>query len=357
MWANIYAISVLCVIGTSATWINKMGIEDIKRNLLGQKIVKTSDDDVSDDSTINVDTNIDLYEDDPMDSDDDTYTTVSYEIESKVSDNDREMEIPSFENEEKDPDSFTYVTTTENEDTVTSEKQTCVRDGFFPDPEDCSKFYRCVVVGPILVKHEFSCPLGTFWDNQKITCNFPDQIQNSGTCKRSENSSIAEFAKFLTPRIEDSFTIGDLSKERFTIVCPSGFRQHSRYCNLFYQCIVNNEMQGSVIMFGCPDGTIFDQERLLCVLDVINDCTKFEFDEQPNSIIILHPANEVICPGEGQFPYSKFCTSKYFKCVRNEDGILEGYLVDCPIGNVYSSLSNYCVPPTLYRHCTDYYQV
>ncbi|XP_043520431.1 uncharacterized protein LOC122534139 [Frieseomelitta varia] len=349
MWANIYVISVLYVIGTSASWVDKMDVGDNKRNLLGQKTTMVTKSNTVTDSMYNID------EDDSTNLDG-TYTTDSYGIELKYSDNDREMETQSSKNEEKDHDSFIYISGAENEDTEDNGKQTCVSAGFFPDPEDCSKFYRCVATGVTLVKHEFSCPSGTLWDNQLVTCNFPDQIQNLDTCKRLGNYNIAEFGKFLTPRIEDSSTIGDLSKDRFTIVCPSGFRQHSKYCNLFYQCIINNEMQGSVIMFGCPDGTIFDQERLLCV-DMTHDCTEFKFDEQPNSIIIFHPANDVICPEEGQFPYSKFCTSKYFKCIRNEDGILEGYLVDCPVGNVYSSLSNYCVPPALYRHCMDYYQV
>lgn len=235
---------------------------------------------------------------------DGTYTMVSYEIESPDLDNDsdatnsydvamnlltREKETQSYENEEKDHDSFIYVAIGENGEiilpyAVAIEEQTCVREGFFPNPEDCSKFYRCAVVGLILIKYEFSCPPGTLWDDQKITCNFPDQIRNLGTCKFLENLNIAESVKFLTPRIEDSSTIGDLSRDRFSIVCPSGFRRHSKYCNLFYQCIVNNEMQ--VIIFGCPDGTIFDQEKLLCV-DLAHDCTKFEFDKRPSSITIV----------------------------------------------------------------------
>ncbi|CAD1472042.1 unnamed protein product, partial [Heterotrigona itama] len=316
------------------------------------------------DSDDDSDTN-DSCETDSTNSDDDTDTMDSYGIESTDSDNDSDT-TDSYENEEKDHNSFTYVTVRENEDTTLSvstttiedsiEEQTCVREGFFPDLENCSKFYRCVVVGSILVKYQFSCPVGTFWDNWKETCNFPRQIQNLDMCKREKQPEIAVPVQFLMPKIEDNPIIGNLSEDKFTIVCPTGFRRHSKYCNLFYQCVVNNNMQGSFILFGCSKGAIFDEKRLLCA-DVTHNCAKFEFDKQSSSIIILHHSNEVLCPREGQFPYNKICSSKYFKCIRNEHGILEGYLVDCPAGNVYSSLSNYCVPPTLFPYCTNYYQI
>ncbi|KAK1122594.1 hypothetical protein K0M31_009039 [Melipona bicolor] len=381
------------------------GIEDYMRNLLQEtmKLVTNSENDavttVDDTGTtesyvaesVNLDDDshtTDSYKIVSTNSVDNTDTTDSYEIESTNSNDDSDTknlyeEINStdayvsvinkiirgkapelFENVKKDDDSFTYVTARENENTTLSiasyEKniveQICVEEGFLPDLEDCSKFYRCVVVGSILNKYEFSCPAGTFWDNWRQTCNFPRQVQNLRTCKRWNDFGIAAPVQFSMPRIEDSAIISDLSKDRFAIVCPSGFQRHLKYCNLFHQCIVNNDMQRTIVLFGCPNGAIFDEERLLCT-DATLNCTKFEFDEQSSSIVILNRLNEVLCPEEGQFPYSKFCSSKYFKCVRNEYGILEGYLVDCPAGNVYSLLSNYCVPPTLFPHCTNYYQV
>lgn len=71
----------------------------------------------------------------------------------------------------------------------------------------------------------------------------------------------------------------------------------------------------------------------------------------------INRLNEVLCTSEGRFPYEEPCSSKYFKCIRNERGALEGYLLDCPSKYAYSPVSGNCVPSETYPYCANYYQI
>lgn len=53
-------------------------------------------------------------------------------------------------------------------------------DGFFPNPYDCTKFYRCVGGR----RYDFDCGPGTHWNPQLTTCDWP----NSAGCQVSKAS-------------------------------------------------------------------------------------------------------------------------------------------------------------------------
>ena len=50
--------------------------------------------------------------------------------------------------------------------------QTCTKVGFCRNPNDCTKFYRCVDLWQL---HHFNCPPGLVFDENISTCNWPYQ--------------------------------------------------------------------------------------------------------------------------------------------------------------------------------------
>merc|ERR1712032_1354052 len=52
-------------------------------------------------------------------------------------------------------------------------------DVYFPDPEDCGRFYMCVdgsVVG------HMSCPDGLLWNTDLLTCDWPRNVECKPGC-------------------------------------------------------------------------------------------------------------------------------------------------------------------------------
>ncbi|MFC8794808.1 chitin binding peritrophin-A domain-containing protein [Streptomyces cinereoruber] len=64
----------------------------------------------------------------------------------------------------------------------------CTEEGFFPDSEDQSKFYRCVDMngdGTELIRFDFQCGPGTLFHSELVACVHPWQMPPRDT---SENS-------------------------------------------------------------------------------------------------------------------------------------------------------------------------
>ena len=56
-----------------------------------------------------------------------------------------------------------------------AEDAQCTSNGFFRQPDDCTRFYRCVdLTGQgYFQKYTFSCPVGTVFDENLSVCNHP----------------------------------------------------------------------------------------------------------------------------------------------------------------------------------------
>lgn len=64
----------------------------------------------------------------------------------------------------------------------------CVQEGYFPDLNDCRKFYRCVDTGSEnFIKYEFECGVGTVWDPDIEGCNHPWAVSRDD-CKTGSNT-------------------------------------------------------------------------------------------------------------------------------------------------------------------------
>ncbi|MBD2518571.1 chitin binding domain-containing protein [Nostoc sp. FACHB-973] len=59
----------------------------------------------------------------------------------------------------------------------------CVAEGFFVNPNDCKKFYRCVDFGDgKFTKFDFDCGPGTIFDEELSTCNHPWAVNPNSKC-------------------------------------------------------------------------------------------------------------------------------------------------------------------------------
>lgn len=59
----------------------------------------------------------------------------------------------------------------------------CVAEGFYGDPADCTKFYRCVDFDGTLTRFDFACGPGTLYHEELITCVHPWQLPPGSPCR------------------------------------------------------------------------------------------------------------------------------------------------------------------------------
>lgn len=65
-----------------------------------------------------------------------------------------------------------------------------------------------------------------------------------------------------------SCPIGQLEGDQIALVCPTGFRRHPKYCNLFYQCTVDPDTyQMKVLVMRCPNEKMYDSRKIMCLED------------------------------------------------------------------------------------------
>merc|ERR1711936_1500712 len=75
-------------------------------------------------------------------------------------------------------------------------------DVYFPDPEDCGRFYMCVdgsVVG------HMSCPDDLLWNNDLLTCDWPKNVECKPGCPEGW-SSVGDSCYFLSREVVRKFS-------------------------------------------------------------------------------------------------------------------------------------------------------
>lgn len=164
----------------------------------------------------------------------------------------------------------------------------CQGDGFFPNINDCRKFYRCIQDFSGFRRFDFDCGPGTAWDQGLQTCNYVSQVsscksatneinQGSSTPSKPLISGVSEMLATLSSNeVTESNKSSDSSKpssdkpncsplkQNNTIVCDvPGFYAHPTRCDKFYRCVYNED-GFNAYYFDCPPGTIFDPSISVC---------------------------------------------------------------------------------------------
>ncbi|XP_043280232.1 mucin-5AC-like [Venturia canescens] len=328
----------------------------------------------------------------------------------------------------------------------------CNKEGFFPNPDYCGKFYRCVDNGNGFSVYHFDCAPGTIFDPSISTCNHASAVYPPRNCKDAQGtqpgpgttdastngapdcgstpssevtttgppsgtsaptaSSSSETATEAsssgtsneggestsqeepattpqstsspasgadssgTPPASQETTappgpsstegatsqpppagsvicpVGNLTGEQIVLVCPTGFRRHPKYCNIFYQCTSDADMNVKVLSFHCPENTIFDNKKIECVPEeqssepcagVTAGARVYRRVEQSPTSMVHIEQRETLCPDQGYYPYNEEeCSNVFYKCMRDEERTLQGYLYKCPEDFVFWPVSRRC---------------
>lgn len=93
------------------------------------------------------------------------------------------------------------------------------------------------------------------------------ESQETQSTTESQEQSTTELSELTTaePTAATPCTIGNLTDDQIILVCPTGFRRHPKYCNLFYQCTSEGNMEIKILVLSCPENTIFDEKKIQCL--------------------------------------------------------------------------------------------
>lgn len=283
----------------------------------------------------------------------------------------------------------------------TSESQgECTEEGFYRNPEDCNKFYRCVDFngdGQQFVRYDFDCPEGLVFDEVNSVCNWPDQSppcetrggapgnettdsdRGSSTTESSSEqpqSSTEQTTQSTTQQpteqttqsptqqpteqstqrggeqsTSDSSTSGDSSE-----CTEPGFYRCKDDCNKFYRCV---EEDGKLVRydFKCPDGLIFDDKNKKCdwpsselTCDSDSSSTTSSYESSTTSTTQSSTTRSETsssasttkeCTEEGFFRDPDDC-SKYYRCIDEGDGTFTREDYSCADDEVFDEEMRYC---------------
>lgn len=100
-----------------------------------------------------------------------------------------------------------------------------------------------------------------------MTTTQPEQTTAGSTIPEATTTDVP--AATTTSPIETTpaaCPIGQLEGDQIALVCPTGFRRHPKYCNLFYQCTSDPETyQMKILVMRCPNDTMYDDKRIMCL--------------------------------------------------------------------------------------------
>lgn len=181
----------------------------------------------------------------------------------------------------------------------------CTGEGFFPNPTDCLKFFRCVTDprDGSLTRYDFDCAPGTdLWCQSLLTCSFEDQCPE-GCSSNSSSSSAAhnQQSDQDTPTNQSRTHVSDCDDAS---ACTSeGLFPHPCDCAKYLHC--DRELTGETAYreYDCPPGTdLWCQSQLDC--SPRSECE----DNEPchdNGIRMLHPngqSDQHVLTNDGEAP-------------------------------------------------------
>jgi len=91
------------------------------------------------------------------------------------------------------------------------------------------------------------------------------ELQEQSTTESQEQTTTQSESTTTESEVAAPCSIGNLTDDQITLVCPTGFRRHPKYCNLFYQCTSEGNMEIKILVLSCPENTIFDEKTIQCL--------------------------------------------------------------------------------------------
>jgi hypothetical protein len=168
---------------------------------------------------------------------------------------------------------------------ASEEGRICTREGFYRNPDDCTKFYRCIDLwqkGQQFTVFNFNCPAGTVFDENFMVCNWA----------------------YLAPSCIRDSPVEDFETDEVLIPTES------------HQEIENG---------------LFDIENALSDVDK-TEAVVAEEEAVPgvnDETVILTASYNYQCNGEGLFEHAEDC-GKFWACELYDGGDIGGQLYVCP---------------------------
>ncbi|XP_076327753.1 uncharacterized protein LOC143234349 [Tachypleus tridentatus] len=222
----------------------------------------------------------------------------------------------------------------------------CSRDGYFRNPYDCGKFYRCVDFegnGKQFTVFSFNCSDGLVFDEEKTTCN---RANDTAPCDQLPASS------------------SDVSE----LICThEGFFRHPKNCGKFYGCmdLTGTGMTFEVLQYDCYPGLVFDETTCSCTIPKLaepceNSDSGRSSSNKPTDGSELSLSNGQdsssestrICNEIGFFRDPDDC-QKFYRCVnQSEIGLkFKVYEFICPTNLVFDENISSCNWPNKVSSC------
>lgn len=288
------------------------------------------------------------------------------------------------------PDTSTKATTTTLSSSVSSTvpspqngKSECTKEGFFPDPDNCRKFYRCVQGQSGYQKYEFECGSGTAWDQSIQTCNYIEKVAacsiDSNEIDQGLNSSTSDSelpimsssttVSSQTTATTSSSTVPISIENTITASTPSEMSTESTTSEtdkteasstIIATSISINEKEDSS---GRPEeiqmpGSSSTESSSESSSESLSTSESNEESSSPTESHVpdctpQKPSNAIVCNDEGFYPHPIRC-DKFYRCVNNGNGF-NVYHFDCAPGTIFDSSINTCnYPESVYpaRDCT-----
>ncbi|GIY83676.1 hypothetical protein CDAR_171171 [Caerostris darwini] len=277
--------------------------------------------------------------------------------------------------------------TTQESDNKDSKDTQCTEEGFFRNPDDCTKFYRCVDfagTGESYVRYDFECPDDLVFDEENNVCNWPNmspgcesrsksnknesKSTTEGETSTTESTTRSETSEATTSEDKTSTTSGTNTASEGSTTTTSGtgttspgtsttrqstsstssetdsddfqcedegFFRHPKDCKKYYEC-KRDEDTGELVRIDCecPEGLVFDEDGWYCNAEELSPPCD---------------GNSFKCEEEGFFRDPEDCT-KYYRCNRTESGFRRERF-QCQDGNVFDEEGRYCNAPELSEPC------
>jgi len=152
-----------------------------------------------------------------------------------------------------------------------SAQHVCTGVGYYPDPADCSKFYRCTDIWMVgsYQQYTFMCPPGTVFDDRVDVCNWPMAVPGCGTGTPTATTAAPTEATTTASTVTSPASVEQpyvpSPNSEYACVEP-GIVKYEPDCQKFWLC--KEKPEGSRILesllYRCPEGYRFSSSILRC---------------------------------------------------------------------------------------------
>jgi len=174
----------------------------------------------------------------------------------------------------------------------TQAQHTCTAIGYYPDPADCSKFYRCTDIWMVgsYQQYTFMCPEGTVFDDSLDVCNWPAAVPGcNGQAPIAASTAapaITTAAPAITTAAPETTEAAYMPSANSEYEClEPGVVRYEPDCQKFWLC--KEKPEGSRILesllYRCPEGYRFSSAILRCDKDENTTCKSTSLTQQSRS--------------------------------------------------------------------------